>query len=110
MLTHTDVRAIDGTGHVETLMLESAGRISRLAVEAIVIKAGEVPNSEWLGDAVWLDAAGFVVVDARMRTSCPRVWAAGDIVRPALPSIAVAASGAALAVADVRAELRPTGE
>ena len=57
-------------------------------------------------DLVRRELADVVLVDARQRTSLARVWAAGDIVRPALPSIAVATGGAALAVADLRAELK----
>jgi thioredoxin reductase len=47
-----------------------------------------------------------VVTDARHRTSRPRVWAAGDVTHPPLPSIAVAVGTGALAASDVRAELR----
>ena len=106
VLTHTRVRAIEGSTKVEAVALDGADGATRLPVEAIVIKAGMLPNSEWLGDAVARDAEGFVIVDARQRTSLARVWAAGDIVRPALPSIAVAAGGAALTLADMRAELK----
>ncbi len=106
VLSHTRVRAIEGSTKVEAVALEGAAGASRLPVDAIVIKAGMLPNSEWLGDAVARDAEGFITVDARQRASLARVWAAGDIVRPALPSIAVAAGGAALALADMRAELK----
>ena len=106
VLTHTRVRAIEGSTQVEAVALDGAAGASRLPVDAIVIKAGMLPNSEWLGDAVARDAQGFITVDARQRASLARVWAAGDIVRPALPSIAVAAGGAALALADMRAELK----
>ena len=109
VMTHARVTAIEGAGCVQTLVLCGPEGITQLPVDAIVIKVGEVPNSEWLEGAVERDAAGFVFVDSRQRTSLARVWAAGDIVRPALPSIAVAAGGAALAVADVRAELKGAG-
>ncbi len=106
VLENTRVEAIAGGDHVEALVLAGPAGESRLAVEGVVIKVGEVPNTEWCRDAVELDGDGFVRVDARFRTSRVRAWAAGDVVRPRVPSIAVAIGTAALAVADARTELR----
>jgi len=106
VLEHARVTAILGTDAVEALALDTPGGPQRLAVEGVVVKAGEIPNSEWCRDALACDAEGFVLVDARFRTSRAHVWAAGDVVRSPLPSIAVAMGNAALAVADVRRELK----
>ena len=106
VLEDARVTAIVGRAEVEALIVATSHGEQRLPVEGVVIKVGEVPNSEWCRTAVSLDAEGFVTVNARYRTSRRDVWAAGDIVRPALPSIAVAIGTAALAVADIRGELR----
>jgi thioredoxin reductase (NADPH) len=105
VLQNTRVSAVVGGANVEALMLSGSEGETRLPIEGVVIKVGEIPNTEWCRGAVELDGEGFIVVDARYRASRARVWAAGDVVRPLLPSIAVAIGTAALAAADVRAEL-----
>jgi len=106
----THVAAILGTDHVEAVRLEGSRGAEDLPVAGIVIKVGMIPNTEWCRDVLDHDAEGFLSVDERGATSARGVWAAGDVARPALPSVAVAIGGAALAVADIRRELRgPTG-
>jgi pyruvate/2-oxoglutarate dehydrogenase complex dihydrolipoamide dehydrogenase (E3) component len=60
----------------------SAGQTSEVAVDAILVAAGRLPNIEELG----LEAAGVVFdprtgvhVDDRLRTANPRIFAAGDV-------------------------------
>ncbi|MCG6493179.1 FAD-dependent oxidoreductase [Kitasatospora sp. A2-31] len=52
---------------------------SRLPADEVVVGIGVRPATDWLaGSGVELDAAGAVVVDDRLRTSLPGVFAAGD--------------------------------
>ena len=77
----TGVR-IEGAERV--LDLNGAGGADQLRVDAILVAAGRAPNVEGLG----LDTAGIeidrhgVSVDDRLRTTNPRVFAAGDICSP----------------------------
>ncbi|MGW7448792.1 NAD(P)/FAD-dependent oxidoreductase [Kitasatospora sp. NPDC054795] len=67
---------------------------SHLPADEVVVGIGARPATGWLaGSGVELDAAGAVVVDGRLRTSVPGVFAAGDCV--SYPS---ARAGARLAV------------
>ncbi|MEV7600245.1 FAD-dependent oxidoreductase [Kitasatospora sp. NPDC089797] len=67
---------------------------TRLPADEVVVGVGARPATGWLaGSGVELDAAGAVVVDGRLRTGLPGVFAAGDCV--SYPS---ARSGARLAV------------
>ena len=55
-----------------------------LEVDRLIVSVGRVPNTEGLGaESVGLkvDARGFVEVDKNCRTSLPRVFAIGDVVR-----------------------------
>lgn len=106
VLQDARVAGIVGRHQVEALVIVDPSGETRLAVEGVVIKVGEVPNTEWCRGAVELDAHGFIRVDARYRTSRARTWAAGDVVRPPVPSIAVAMGTGALAMVDLRAVLR----
>ncbi|MFJ1702265.1 NAD(P)/FAD-dependent oxidoreductase [Kitasatospora sp. NPDC088346] len=67
---------------------------TRLPADEVLVGIGARPATGWLeGSGVELDAAGSVLVDERLRTSAPGVWAAGDCV--SYPS---ARSGTRLAV------------
>jgi len=99
--------AIKGTDWVKAVRIESDDRGFERPMDGVVIKIGVVPNSEWCAKALELDSEGFVRVDGRLRTARPRVWAAGDITRPTLPSIAIAAGHGAYAMGAIRALVRP---
>ncbi|MSP37279.1 MAG: FAD-containing oxidoreductase [Deltaproteobacteria bacterium] len=72
--------AAQGDG-AKLLVAKVADKSMELACDAILVSVGRTPNLEGLG----LDAANIrfgrrgVEVDARMRTSNPRVYAAGDV-------------------------------
>lgn len=70
-----------------------------LVVDRVLVATGRAPNTADLGLAaagVKVDRRGFVVVDEQLRTTNPRVWAAGDVT--ASPQfVYVAASEGALA-------------
>jgi dihydrolipoyl dehydrogenase len=54
------------------------------ACDRLVISVGRVPNTDGLGAeniGLKLDAKGFIEVDKNCRTSLPRVYAVGDVVR-----------------------------
>jgi NAD(P) transhydrogenase len=63
-----------------------------LATDAVLFAAGRTPNTEGLGLAeagVQVDAHGRIVVDRYYRTTAEAVYAAGDVVGPALASTAM---------------------
>ena len=96
---------ISGSGRVEAVRIELEGSIATRPARGVVIKIGMTPNTEWC-PMLERDAAGYLEVDGRGRTSLPWVWAAGDVVRPLLPSVAVAVGSAATALAAARQALR----
>lgn len=71
-------------GHTRVLTISRDGRDETLEADEILVAIGRAPNVEGLG----LDAAGVrvtrsgVTVDDFLRTSNPRVYAAGDICTP----------------------------
>jgi len=96
------VAEVSGAGHVEFVRLRTTMGEDRLDVDAVVVKIGVLPNTEWCATAVALDAEGYVIAQPGGRTSMPRVWAAGDVTRPVVPSVSVALGSAAIAVAEIR--------
>jgi NAD(P) transhydrogenase len=63
-----------------------------LVADAVLVAAGRTPNTEGLGLAeagVRLDERGRIVVDRYYRTSERGIYAAGDVIKPALASTAM---------------------
>lgn len=102
------VTSILGNDRVEAVALHSKRGASEVAAEAVVVKIGMTPNTEWCARTLDLDPTGFIRVDESLRTSVARVWAAGDVTRPQRPSLAVAVGHGAQALAAIRAVLRPS--
>jgi NAD(P) transhydrogenase len=90
-------RVILGTGMVSVrrdgadLAVELAdGR--QLRPDALLFAAGRSVSTAGLGlerAGVEVDERGRVVVDAQRRTSCPWIFAAGDVIGPSLASVAI---------------------
>jgi thioredoxin reductase (NADPH) len=82
LLMNRVTQAILGRDKANAVRLKDAatGKVEDVAADGVFVAIGETPNSEVaarLGCA--LDKAGHVVVDSGMRTSVPRVYAAGDV-------------------------------
>ncbi len=70
-----------------------------LRPDTLLFAAGRVAGTEGLdleAAGVELDARGRIVVDASFRTSAPGIYAAGDVLRPTLASIAMEQGRAAV--------------
>lgn len=98
----TRVTAALGDGRLSAVRLAGPTGEEEAPAAGLVIKVGVIPNTEWCRGSIASDAEGFVAVNASLAASRPRVWAAGDVTRPALPAIAVAIGHGALAAAAIR--------
>ena len=77
----TQVEEVLGDKEVTGVRLKNrkTGETRELEVPAVFVFVGLLPNTDFVKSAVDLDQNGFVTVDARMRTSHPRIFAAGDV-------------------------------
>jgi alkyl hydroperoxide reductase subunit F len=58
----------------------TASESKDLPLQGVFVEIGLLPNSEFVKDLVKLDAYGHVIVDHKnQQTSCPGIWAAGDV-------------------------------
>lgn len=74
------VEAVLGADFAERLVIRASdGTREELAVDGIFVELGLIPNSEMVRDLVDLDEEGRVMVDNVNRTSCPGLFAAGDV-------------------------------
>jgi mercuric reductase len=80
--TSTRVARVARTGDGVGVDVEQGSLHGYLEAEQLLVATGRVPNTEALGldvAGVKTDGRGFIVVDEYMRTSNPRVFAAGDV-------------------------------
>ena len=97
--------AVEGLSvkHVKT------GSLRMLAVSAVFVAVGIVPETALVRGQVELDAAGAIVTDAQMRCSVPGVFAAGDVRNTPLRQVVTACADGAVAATsalDYLAQLR----
>lgn len=70
---------IVGTTQVEELIIERKGKTRRLQVDAAFVDLGLLPNSAMVRQLAQTDSDGFISVDDRNATTCPGLYAAGDV-------------------------------
>ena len=83
---YTDTKLVDAvkTKRGRAVVFEQAGKKIRIEAETILLALGRTPNTARLG----LENAGVrtdgarIISDARMRTSAPHIYAAGDCTGP----------------------------
>jgi thioredoxin reductase (NADPH) len=77
-----EVESVHGHEHLEeiTLIRTETGERRTVPAGGLVVKISRDPLTEVFRGQIDLDRRGFVVVDADLATSCPGVFAAGDVV------------------------------
>jgi len=98
-LFNTNVVSIAGTDTVQHVVVSTNGSRQEYPTSGVFIFIGLEPNTAFVRDVLDLDSAGHIVVDARLQTSVPGVFAAGDIRQSsARQLVAAAGDGATAAV------------
>ena len=93
----TSVNGSDAGVESITIKNVKTGEKSDLAVEGCFVWVGITPNTSFINDAVEVDNGGFIVVNAKMETSIPGVYAAGDVRNTPLRQVATAVGDSAIA-------------
>jgi dihydrolipoamide dehydrogenase len=92
------------------LTLDAGGTAKTLEAEAVLIAVGRTPLSRDLGlDKVNIEVerSGFIKINDSFQTTCPSIYAIGDVVRP--PLLAHKASAEGIAAIEIMAGLREPG-
>ena len=85
ILWNTVIEEIRGGGEPQfvngvTYKNVKTGEEKELPLDGVFVEIGLVPNSDFVKDLVTLNEIGHVVVDAKtQQSSCPGIWAAGDV-------------------------------
>jgi thioredoxin reductase (NADPH) len=119
---HTEITALAGDRHVEAVTSRNrlTGESRTHKIPNVFMMLGAEPNTEWLNGAVALDNKGFVQAGESvcqgyagsaqtlanpMATSCPGIFAVGDVRSGSLKRVASAVGDGAVVVASVHQAL-----
>lgn len=91
------VESIDGNELVEGITVKNihTGVFCDLSVAGVFIFTGTVPSIDFLGDLLDRAEGGWIRTDARMQTSIPGIFAAGDVRHTPLRQVVTAAGDGA---------------
>ena len=109
ILTNAEPTAVIGEQFVAALKWKDikTGKEDTLSVTGIFVEIGLLPNTEWLGDKLEMNAIKQIKVDPKtQRTSHPRIWAAGDATDGLYHQNNIAAGDAVKALEDIYMALR----
>jgi thioredoxin reductase (NADPH) len=119
LLTETEVRALAGDPHLSEATVEHtpSGERRTIPCTGLFCFIGAEPVTGWLGGCVALDKGGFVLTDRALpdtavaayaaraplpfETSCPGVFAAGDVRQGSIKRVAAAVGEGSSAVRSV---------
>jgi dihydrolipoamide dehydrogenase len=93
-----------------SVTLDAAGTPKTIEAEAVLVAVGRNPLSREIGlTAVGIegDRGGYIKIDDSFRTSCPSIYAIGDVARP--PLLAHKASAEGIAAVEIMAGVREPG-
>lgn len=90
---------IKGDTKVDEVILKdvNSGNLNSIYVNGIFIAVGQKMNSEIAGKLISIDDSGSIVVDEKMQTSLPGLFACGDIIEKGLKQVSTAVGDGALA-------------
>ena len=126
--THTEIAALEGDEHLETVHLRSGDddkKTERKAVRHVFVMTGANPSTRWLDGCVTLDDHGFIKTGSELspeelsaarwplarpphllETSRPGVFAVGDVRADNIKRVASAVGEGSIAVSFVHQALQ----
>ncbi|MEQ7156526.1 FAD-dependent oxidoreductase [Brevundimonas aurifodinae] len=104
-----EVTALHGDERLDAVTLRRAGEESVVPVGGLFIMVGAAPRTGWLADLVQLDDKGFVVTRDGHATSCPGVFAVGDVRAGSVKRVASAVGEGSVVISKVWEHVAPHG-
>jgi thioredoxin reductase (NADPH) len=112
ILTNTEVTEFRGDRKVAAVVTRDRTTDEKVerTPEAVFVFIGLTPNTDFLGNAVKMDAQGFIETSATFQTSLAGVFAAGDVRKGSTKQLASAIGEGVTALLMVREYLKELGE
>jgi mercuric reductase len=89
LVTGSRIQRVAAEGGEVVVVAETGGAEQRFRAAHLLVAAGRVPNTDAIDlekAGVQADSRGFIQVDDELRTSVPRIWAAGDVIGQSIES------------------------
>lgn len=108
--TNSDVVSLDGDTYLQSVMWRNrqTNVLQTRTVENMFVMIGALPNTAWLNGKLDLDANGFVLTEATscregsvFQTSCPGIYAVGDVRSGSVKRVANAVGEGSVVVSEV---------
>lgn len=107
VVTSAQVRHVECDGGVRRLTVDARGGERIVEADEVLVATGRRPATAELGleaAGVQTDRTGGIVVDDRLRTTSPHIWAAGDVVAGVTQFVYVSAYHGSLAADNALAD------
>jgi thioredoxin reductase (NADPH) len=80
-VTNSVIEQIEGNGKVKEVTLKNlkTGEERNTPVDGLFVFIGHVPNTELFQGQLAMDHEGYLIVDSRLHTSMPGIFAAGEV-------------------------------
>jgi len=98
---NTVIEEISGNGAVQTVKLQDTqtGKQREQDIDGVFIFIGHKPNTSLFTEQLEMDKNGYLIIDDRMQTKVPGVYAAGEVADPNFRQVITSAGmGAAAAI------------
>ncbi|MBC7940919.1 MAG: FAD-dependent oxidoreductase, partial [Chitinophagaceae bacterium] len=105
-----EVKALHGEQTLAAVTLREADVECRIDASGLFIMVGAAPNTGWLAGLVDLDSKGFVVTRDGYLTSCPGIFAVGDVRAGSVKRVASAVGEGSVVISRVWAHVASGGE
>ena len=76
---NAELLEIRGQEYVESLVVQREQATEEILVDGLFVELGLIPHSQFATDLGITDSQGRIVVNSKCATSCPGVFAAGDV-------------------------------
>ena len=96
-----EVTALHGEQTLQAVTLRQAGAERRIEAAGLFVMVGAAPNTGWLSGLVDLDGKGFVVTREGYATSCPGIFAVGDVRAGSVKRVASAVGEGSVVISKV---------
>ncbi|MEO1140421.1 MAG: FAD-dependent oxidoreductase, partial [Pseudomonadota bacterium] len=103
----TQVGELKGEGDLEGLTLQTPDGRKEVDTRALFIMVGAAPNTQWMSGLIELDCNGFVLTGGKVgktssfATSCPGVFAVGDVRAESVKRVASAVGEGSVVISKV---------
>lgn len=98
---HAQITALHGADTLTGMTLRDPDGDHDLAAAGLFVMVGAAPNTGWLAGMVDLDDKGFVLTDASHTTSCPGIFAVGDVRATSVKRVASAVGEGSVVISKV---------